>query len=125
MKKLLRWLPALALMGIIFAFSATAAQDLPVYGRWDYFIKKGAHMTEYGLLALAYWYPLRRRSWAWGLAALYALSDELHQSFTPGRHPAWQDVLLFDAGGAALSMALLGGWFQLRSGKTPRASHKP
>lgn len=123
MFKFFRWLPALLLMSVIYAFSATSADELPVYGTWDFVIKKGAHMTEYALLALAYWYPLRHRGWAWGLAALYALSDEFHQSFTPGRHPAWQDVLIFDAGGAALAMILLRRWVQPAAGSSPSDNH--
>ncbi len=63
-------------------------------------------MLGYGLLALAYGYGFRleRRKLkvAWLLAVLYALTDELHQSFVPGRHASWVDALLFDNLGAAL-----------------------
>lgn len=68
-------------------------------------------MTGYGLLAGAYWYGLgfdRKKGWlAWLLAVLYAVTDELHQFFTPGRHSSPVDVLLFDGGGAALSLAVI------------------
>jgi VanZ family protein len=115
-KSILRWLPALAVMAIIFGFSSIPSQEMPSFGFWDLVVKKGAHMLGYGLLALAYCYGLRfdRRHWwlALLLAVLYAISDEFHQSFVPGRHPSWVDALVIDGGGAAIALGLanwLGG----------------
>ena len=34
----------------------------------------------------------RRFTIALGLTLLYAISDEVHQSFVPGRHARWYDV---------------------------------
>ena len=111
-KSILRWLPALAVMVVIFGFSSITSKEMPSFGVVDLIVKKGGHMIGYGLLALADWYGLRfdkRRWWlALLLAVLYAISDEFHQSFVPGRHPSWVDVFLFDGGGAAL--ALFAGW---------------
>lgn len=110
MKKLLpivpRWLPALLMMLAIFAFSSRTSKELPNYGGWDYFIKKGAHAVGYGLLALAYLDALPRRNYAlaWLLALLYSATDEFHQSFVPGRHAAWTDVLVFDNLGAMIAL---------------------
>jgi VanZ family protein len=109
----LRWLPALALMAIIFGFSSITSQEMPSFGGLDLIVKKGGHMLGYGLLALAYWYALRfdpRLGWlALLMAVLYALSDEFHQSFVPGRNPSWVDALLIDGSGAALAL-LATGW---------------
>ncbi|GAB4502058.1 MAG: hypothetical protein Fur0035_16040 [Anaerolineales bacterium] len=115
MKKVLRWMPAMLVMAVIFIASSTSSEDLPTYGALDTLVKKGGHMTGYGLLALAYWLGLsggggikkRHLILAWLMALLYALTDEFHQSFTPGRHPALLDVFLFDGGGAALALAVL------------------
>jgi len=78
-------------------------------------------MTGYGLLSVAYWYGLnfdkKKGWWAWLLAVLYAASDEFHQSFTPGRHPSFVDIFLFDGGGAALALSALTGWFWMRKQK--------
>jgi VanZ family protein len=105
-KSILRWLPAITGMVVIFGFSSIPSREMPNFGLWDLIVKKGAHMLGYGLLALAYWYGLRfnKRSWwlALLLAVLYAITDELHQSFVPGRHPSWVDALIIDGGGAAL-----------------------
>jgi VanZ family protein len=110
MSKLLRWLPAILLMAIIFAFSSTPLTALPDYGFWDFLVKKGGHMTGYALLALAYWYALGWDKKRWWLpillAVLYAITDEFHQSFVPGRNPSPMDVLLFDGSGATLAILL-------------------
>jgi hypothetical protein len=54
---------------------------------------------------------------AWLLAMLYAVTDEFHQSFIPGRHPSAWDVALFDATGALLAL-----WFWNRYSKGRRES---
>jgi VanZ family protein len=111
MNWILRWGPALLLMAVIFAFSARPSNELPDFGGWDYFVKKTAHAIEYGLLALAFWRGFgmhRGRKWlAWGLAFCYAITDEFHQAFVPGRIPSPVDVLVFDNLGAILSVNLL------------------
>ncbi len=110
MSKFLRWIPSLIVMAVIFYASSTPSTDLPNYGLWDTLVKKGGHMTGYGLLAASYWYGMKfdaRQGWlAWLLAVAYAATDEFHQSFTPGRHPSPVDVLLFDGGGAFLALLL-------------------
>jgi len=108
MSKFLRWIPALIMMMIIFISSATASANLPNYGLWDTLVKKGGHMLGYGLLSFCYWYAFNfdeKKRWpTLFLTLLYAASDEIHQSFTPGRHPSPVDVLFFDGGGAVLSL---------------------
>lgn len=109
--------PAALVMAAIFAFSATPSQVLPHFGGWDFWAKKGAHAFGYALLGAAYAHALAPRSRATplqcllavGLAALYAVSDEWHQSFTPGRHPGAQDVLI-DTAGALLGVVALWRW---------------
>jgi VanZ family protein len=116
MSKIFRWFPAILIMAVIFIASDTPSSKIPDYGMWDELVKKGGHMTGYGLLAGAYWYGLgfdRKKGWlAWLLAVLYAATDEFHQSFTPGRHPSPVDVLLFDGGGAALALMLIRQWLK-------------
>jgi len=38
---------------------------------------------------------------------MYAVTDEFHQSFVPGRNPSMWDVLIFDNLGALVSIVLL------------------
>ena len=119
-KVLLRWLPAALIMAVIFGFSSTPSTKLPNFGLLDLVVKKGGHMLGYGLLALAYWYGLRfekRRGWlALLFAVLYAISDEFHQSFVPGRHPGWVDVLVFDGGGATIALTCVYRWLVRKKG---------
>lgn len=107
-----RWVSALVLMAIIFAFSSRTGDDLPDFGGWDYFVKKGAHAIGYGLLALSYLRALGGRKYllTWLLAVLYSATDEFHQSFVPGRSATIIDVLVFDNLGAALALFLHAGW---------------
>lgn len=74
----------------------------------DRIVKKGGHMLGYGLLAISYWHALSYRSgkrWlAWLLAVLYAVTDEFHQSFVPGRNASVWDVAIFDNLGALISL---------------------
>lgn len=87
--------------------------------RVQYVVRKGAHMAEYATLILLFWRARRkpekhdRRPWRWseaavafGFAALYAISDEFHQSWVPTREGHVRDVLL-DALGAALGLLML------------------
>lgn len=77
-------------------------------------VRKCAHMSEYGLLAmLAVWHlgcydiALKRRHlFAWLFATAYAVTDELHQLFVPGRSGQFSDVC-FDSVGALLGILFL------------------
>ncbi len=112
--RIARWLPAIGMMAIIFAASNTPGKALPDFGPVDVIVKKAGHVLGYSLLALAYWNGLRfrkDRAWlAFLLAIVYAATDEVHQSFIPGRHPSWVDVLVFDGGGAGVALWLAGLW---------------
>ena len=91
----------------------------------QYVIRKGAHMTEYAILAALLWRARRQpvrgdtRPWQWSeagfalsLAIAFAASDEFHQSFVPSREGRVGDVFI-DSAGAALgvgSLWLVGRW---------------
>jgi VanZ family protein len=111
---IMRWGPAVLMMVTIFVFSARPSTGLPDFGSWDYFVKKGGHMFGYGLLALTYWRGLDLepgKKWlAWGLAICYAITDEIHQRFVPGRHPSLFDILFFDNLGAVLGLVVWGAF---------------
>ncbi len=113
-KKLSKWFPALLMMVAIFFFSAQPITNLPNFSWADMLIKKSGHMIGYALLAASYWYGLEQRKdrvWlAWGLAILYALTDEYHQRFVFGRHSTIWDVVIYDNLGA-----LIGLWLAYRA----------
>ncbi len=94
---LLRWWPALLVMAAIFFFSSLPSNEIPNLGPFDFSIKKLAHMLGYAFLAQAYLSGLGRENprsilFAWILTILYAMTDEYHQSFVPGRNARWLDV---------------------------------
>ena len=96
--------PPLALMAVIFAFSAQP--DLSTgLGTWDTILRKAAHMAEYGLLWWLWWraFGYRHMAAAAAITFAYAASDELHQSFVTGRHGTPVDVAI-DAAGVALAI---------------------
>ena len=123
-----RWLrdivPLVLWMALIFTLSAqTDLVDIED-DTGEKFFYKISHFIAYAVLAWLWWralVPQRQTSWpvvliALALTVLYAISDEVHQSFVPGRHPAFYDVL-FDAGGA-LAMTLLirySGYLRVKS----------
>jgi VanZ family protein len=108
-----RWIPAWIVMALIFIASSLPAYDLPHFGVLDFIIKKGGHMAGYAMLSIAFLYGLRpnRRSYrrsivlALCFAVVYAVSDELHQTFIAGRNGSPADVLV-DTAGAAFGSGL-------------------
>ena len=109
-----RWAPPVALMALIFFLSAQPDLNSGL-GGWDTILRKGAHMTEFGLL----WWLWRRALGHGGAAAVitlaYAATDELHQTFVTGRHGSPVDWLI-DAAGVAIAVVL--------SSKFPKAQIK-
>jgi len=114
-KKLGHWLLVLLWMGLIFYLSAQP--DLPHHpaGMVDLIIKKAGHMVQYGILAGLVWLAWPRGGkgglrhvflYAFVLSGLYAISDEVHQFFVPGRNGRLLDVG-FDLVGAALALLLM------------------
>lgn len=77
-----------------------------VQGALSYLVRKAGHFTEYLILAILFLRFSKQRGFS-GKSAfyavlfvfLYASSDEFHQSFIPGRGPAFSDVLIDTAGG--------------------------
>ena len=112
-----KWGPVVAWMALIFILSAQEQLPVPEQRWLDALIEKTSHSFEFGVLAyllLRALKPEGARRWrligmCLLIAWLYALSDEFHQSFVPGRAADWSDVL-FDWIGA-----LVGAWiWQLR-----------
>lgn len=141
-------LPVLAVMGMIFWFSAQTGESsgalsgritarivgffVPdvdtfseveqqlLFRRVGLLIRKTAHFSEFALLGFfltIHIQQLRKRItlrlpwlWTWAVGTAYAVTDELHQGFVGGRHPAVTDVLIDSSGvitGVLLVMGLL------------------
>ena len=119
------WLPVLAWMGIIFVLSAQPDLPGPAEPWMDVLVKKGGHAVGYGVLAWLYERALRGRVRgpvalrvaSVGLALAYALSDEYHQTFVPGRSGNLVDVGI-DGTGMCGAM-LLSAWLERRRARRP------
>jgi VanZ family protein len=126
-------MPVLAWMIVIFAASTDlgsgqhTSRFLIPFLRWldphmswvtifqiQFFVRKAAHLTEYAILAILLlravrsglrWNFFTQSALVLGLAALYAMTDEFHQSFSPSRTATMHDVMI-DCCGAAIGLAL-------------------
>jgi len=116
-KFLMKWLPAALMMLAIFLFSAGSSMEVGD-ALVQQVVNKGGHIVGYGMLALSFWrgfeFSGNRRWLAWILAVLYAVTDEFHQSFVPGRFPSMLDVLIYDNLGALIAMGLAGIFIKQR-----------
>jgi len=116
-----RAIAPLALMALIFYLSGQeqVGPALPAFTRVI------AHFSEYALLATlwawALWPVLGRRALyaAATISLLYAISDEIHQSFVPGRDSDPLDVLV-DAIGIATALSLIAA--RRAASRRPRTS---
>ena len=129
------WLPPILWAGFIFAASTNAFSSvhtapwmarilMAIFGHSlpqsqfetvHFSIRKLGHLTEYGILGALLFRAFRgdeKRRWHWRwsvsaviLAAIYAATDEWHQSFVPSREPSAWDALI-DTVGATLAQVL-------------------
>ena len=106
------WAPVVIMAAIIFAFSSVPSLGTGL-GTWDLVLRKLAHLTEYALLGAFLQRALARPWLAVLVGGLYALSDEIHQHFVPGRHAAWYDVAS-DTIGVTIGVVL---WSRTRWGR--------
>ena len=139
------WLPLLIWLGVIFVGSTSvmSAEHTSRYvvpfllwlkpgmspnAIWTILVvaRKCAHVTDYAVLALLLWRALRsvptlsrKTLTLFGAVlvgcALFAASDEFHQTFVKSRTPSIRDVFL-DVGGAFLGL-LIGATFARRHPK--------
>jgi VanZ family protein len=129
------WLPVFVWLGVIFAGSTDifsteqTSRYLVPFLRWldpqisvstiatiHFALRKLGHLTEYAVLAALLWRALRSAKnlrakmstlfvGVWVACAVFAASDEFHQSFLASRTASLHDVLA-DSLGAAIGLAI-------------------
>ena len=107
MKKVIRFLPSIIWMGIIFYFSSR--QTTGIGGDsywWRFIILKSFHIIEYAILALLLFFAINNYNYSLLISVFYALSDEIHQSFVTGRQATLRDVF-FDLSGIFLGLLII------------------
>src|SRR5712692_1989106 len=130
-----RWMPLVGWMFLIFVGSTDAlsaeqtSRFLVPFLRWldpqisaatiatiHFAVRKLGHITEYAILAMLLWRGLRRGTnlqpklsvlfiVVWLVCAVFAASDEFHQSFVPSRTASRIDVMI-DICGAFAGVAI-------------------
>lgn len=85
------WLPVIACATLIFALSGIPSLSSGL-GDWDLILRKFAHVSIYALLGALLARALERDAAALVCGIAYAVSDEVHQHFVPGRSGAVLDV---------------------------------
>ena len=99
-----------------------------VIRRYGLYVRKAAHFTEYmifGVLLYTAAYVINRRrplryapALAWLVGTLYAVSDECHQYFVPGRSMQLRDMLIDSFGtltGIGLGLLIFGVYASYRA----------
>jgi len=117
-----RWLPLFIWMAAIYVASDQPAQTIPDFGALDILLKKGSHFLAYGLMAtlgMRATADFRRPLlWAIAITAVYAIFDEWHQTFVPGRNGRLVDVII-DCSGGLTAMIMLRYWKKGRARSLP------
>ncbi len=115
---LFRWLTVMLWMGIIYYFSDqpnSAATTQQYFGDANLIARKVAHVSEFAILTLLLnwsisYSEMRKAKSFWFVSALlavcYAIFDEWHQEFVPGRSASAFDVLI-DTGGIVFALLAL------------------
>ena len=136
-KLCLGWAAALSWMVVIFSLSAQTAGDSSALSGGllqkllqvfpfpisEFLLRKFAHFSEFALLGILFYLALLAtalvpKPWlALLLTALYAVSDEVHQLFVPGRACQFRDMCI-DTSGALLGIAICMGIYALYRHRT-------
>jgi VanZ family protein len=88
-----------------------------VFARYHGWVRKGAHGLLYFVLALLVMNAVQKSGWrgygiSFAVCVLYAVSDEVHQLYVPGRGGQLGDVLIDSAGAlVGLGVYFLAGQF--------------
>lgn len=104
------WLPVLLWAGLIFGFSSVPSLGTGL-GTWDLVLRKLAHFAEYAILGGLLLRALRRPWLALALGSLYAVTDEVHQTFVRGRVGSPKDWAI-DTAGVAVGVVVCRRWWR-------------
>lgn len=86
-----------------------ASADQNEINSLNFIIRKATHLTAFGILSILLFKLIQPYRFSfllsWVLTCLYAMTDEYHQSFMPGRTASFKDVLI-DSLGALIVLTL-------------------
>jgi VanZ family protein len=102
------WLPVAVWAAVIFTLSSVPSLDTGLE-TWDPVLRKLAHFGEYAVLGALLYRAVRGEPASIVLGSLYAVTDEVHQSFVAGRTGSPVDWLI-DTAGVVAGVLLLSRW---------------
>ena len=102
-------------MGLIFCLSSIPSLGFGLGGIQEQISRKSIHVIVYGILTLLIWHSFpkldkelsKKIALCGFLAILFAIGDEIHQGFVPGRSGNARGVI-FDSIGVVLTLVWLG-----------------
>lgn len=112
------WLPVFLWALLIFYLSSQPQKHASDFFLLDFIIKKSAHVGEYAVLYFLV-FRATQKKWLTSLLIVlsYAISDEIHQAFVPGRTSKASDAFGFDMTGAIMGAFIIWITFQIRQKK--------
>ncbi len=81
-------------MAVIFFFSTRQTADILPETVPHFIFFKSLHLIEYAILAILLFFALLKEKKTIIFAYLYALSDEIHQTFVAGRSGRFKDTFI-------------------------------
>ena len=93
-------------MGIIFYFSTQQTAEIIPETIPHFIFFKSLHVLEYSILAILLFFAILKNKQTIIFAYLYALSDEVHQTFVIGRSGRLKDTI-FDLLGIIIGLLIL------------------
>lgn len=130
-KLVIYWGPVILWMSVIYFFSSLSTKPVSTVYWKEFFVKKSAHLVEYFtlyvLLYRAFLNDLGNKKksfiFAMGISIMYAISDEFHQSFTPGREPKVRDIII-DSSGVLLAFFIINNYLPMAPQKVQNLAKK-
>ena len=109
MKKIIRFIPAIIWMVVIFYFSSRQTTGIGGDSYWlRFIILKSFHIAEYCFLflSIAFGFKFKSNLISIIISYFYGCTDEFHQTFIPGRTGRLRDTF-FDLSGILIGFLLI------------------
>jgi len=94
MKKIIRFIPSILWMLVIFYFSSKSTTGIGTNTTNRFLILKSFHLIEYAILSFLLYFAFKKPKISIPIAYFYSLSDEFHQTFIAGRSGRFRDTLI-------------------------------
>lgn len=115
-KRIIKFIPSIIWMAVIFYFSSKQTTGIGTTSTNRFLILKSFHLIEFAFLAFLLSYAVVKKKIVIIIAYLYAISDEVHQSFVPGRTSRFRDTLI-DLVGILIGVFIFNKIFSFKKNK--------